>query len=91
MLPFDESIIRQVIVRIKSVQSIATYLPKRRGEEERVEGGEEKNMVEYLVLQKRILKGEEGPWLVWGTVEETDPDEILGDKQEAHQPVVAKQ
>ena len=31
-----------------------------------------KDVTEYLVLQRRILRGEEGPWKIWGTTTETD-------------------
>lgn len=67
MLPIKESAIRQVVVSIRSVQSLGK--------------GEEKNVTEYLVLQTRIMNGKAtGKWKVWGTVEESDVDTELGDK-----------
>jgi hypothetical protein len=38
-----------------------------------VEGtGEPREMGEYVVIQRRIVMQKEEPWMVWGTVEETD-------------------
>ena len=46
-----------------------------------VEGtGEEKDIREYLVLQKRVLKGQETDWVIWGTTDETDVKNIVGSK-----------
>lgn len=39
--------------------------------------GEEKDISEYMVLQRRMWKEIEEPWMVWGTTEETDPDTVL--------------
>ena len=39
----------------------------------------EKKTVEYVVLQKRMLRGEEGKWKIWGTIEESKVEDILGD------------
>lgn len=44
--------------------------------------GEEKDVREYLVLQKRILREQEGEWMVWGTTGETDVEDILEDQRE---------
>lgn len=33
--------------------------------------GEEKEVTEYLVVQKRLWKGVEGEWMIWGTEQET--------------------
>ena len=76
-----DSALRQVIVKIKSKQSIAQLKRNAAGEgEEEVlpGGGEVKKLLEYLVLQRRIFKAVEGPWKIWGTVEETKPEEVLG-------------
>ncbi len=71
---------RQHVVKIRSVQSLDTLLKK--GEtvsEDQYTTGEKKRMVEYLVLQRRFIKGVEGPWLVWGTVQETKASSVLQD------------
>ncbi|KAI9674987.1 MAG: hypothetical protein M1817_001393 [Caeruleum heppii] len=65
--------LRQAVVRIQSRQSLTRYTS--RGDV--VPGtGEAKDIKEYLVLQKRLWKGEESPWLVWGTTEETQVDDV---------------
>lgn len=58
---------RQAVVRIKSIQSIAKYDFKSR----LVPGtGVPKEVTEWVVLQKRKTPSEEAPWVVWGTTEE---------------------
>ena len=42
--------------------------------------GEQKNVKEYLVLQKRILQAQEGEWIIWGTTDETDVKDIIKGK-----------
>ena len=78
----DKSGFRQHVVKIKSVQSLDPLVTKGRtlSETEYV-AGEKKPMVEYMVLQKRIFKGKEGPWLVWGTVQETNAYDVLKNKE----------
>ena len=79
MLPFEGSALRQVIVFLKSRQSLARFVSSGPGRPEHlVKGtGEEKQVSEYLVLQRRIWKEREEPWMVWGTTNETDPDTVL--------------
>ena len=43
--------------------------------------GEEKDVKEYLVLQRRLLKDQEGPWKIWGTTDETDVTDIFESKR----------
>ena len=40
---------------------------------------ETKKMIEYLVLQRTMLKGKEGVWKIWGTIEESKVEDALGD------------
>ena len=47
--------------------------------------GEAKDMTEYLVLQRRICKGVEEPWMVWGFGEETDYPRLLKMREEMEQ------
>lgn len=60
---------RQLIVRLVSRQR----LTKSKASETKMDAaeGEWKDMVEYVVIQKRLLNGEEGPWMIWGMAEET--------------------
>lgn len=58
-------IFRQVVIRMHSRQRLT---PKKHG----VTTGEMKevDIFEFLVLQKRFYMGKEGPWKIWGTVQE---------------------
>ena len=51
---------------------------------------EQKTILEYVVLQKRILSGEEGEWRIWGTIEESKVEEVLGDDALVAAPVIGK-
>lgn len=79
MLPVKEAWMRQAVVRIESRQSLARIIgvgPD--GQEIIAKGtGQEKEIREYVVLQRRIWKGAEEPWIVWGTTEETSLSKIL--------------
>jgi protein MBA1 len=39
--------------------------------------GMEKDVVEYLVLQRRMDGWKEGDWVVWGTTEETTLEDVM--------------
>jgi len=60
--------LRQAVVRIASRQKLTRY---------GVDGsvvpgsGQEKETVEYLVIQKKLERAAEQEWMVWGTTEET--------------------
>lgn len=71
--------IRQAIVRIRSIQSLTKTISGLDGEEDSVVKGTGKEIPtdEYLVIQRRIWKGREGPWIVWGTTQESNMTEIL--------------
>ena len=45
------------------------------------DNGKEKEIVEYLVLQKRVIRGFEEDWKVWGFAKESTP-EILAEDEE---------
>ena len=78
LLPIvPKSVLRQHVVRITSVQSLDPRSRDTESSENEYAAGEKKRMVEYLVLQRRIFKGKEGPWLVWGTVQETEAGSVL--------------
>ena len=82
-------------MRLHSVQSLEkTTLGKQVGAGQQAEvlareGGEEKEVVEYLVIEKKYDgKGVEGTWCVWGTTEETTglfflPAFLIGGKKSA--------
>jgi protein MBA1 len=67
-LPIEKSGLRQAVVRISSRQSLTRY----KGDGTPVpRTGTEKEIREYLVIQKMLIKGTEEPWKVWGTTDET--------------------
>ena len=78
MLPLKASAMRQAVVRIQSRQSLARITGVRPDGQEMVAKGtgEEKEIREYVVVQRRLWKGVEGPWTVWGTTEETSLSKI---------------
>lgn len=69
-----ESVMRQAVVRIKSVQKLTRdEIPSEDVDEKNLPDPEqtEKQVTEYVVIQKRVLRGIEEPWKFWGTTEET--------------------
>ena len=80
-LPVEGVAIRQAVVRIASRQKLVRWVPGNggRGKLQMVEGtGKEKDVVEYLVMQKKCEGWEEGDWMVWGTTQETGLNDVLG-------------
>lgn len=70
-LPIDGLALRQAVVRVVSTQKLTRWV-KERGEEKMVEGsGRERDVVEYVVLQRRTVGDVEEGWMVWGTTAET--------------------
>jgi protein MBA1 len=45
------------------------------------DNGVPKTVVEYLVLQKRVIRGKEEDWKVWGFAEESTPERIEKDEE----------
>lgn len=80
MLPYRGAALRQVVVRMRSRQSLARMVSNGKNKSGTlVQGtGEEIDVSEYLVLQRRMLRNEEGPWLIWGTTSETEPARLIG-------------
>jgi len=65
--------IRQAVVRIQSRQSLAKLK-----DGQVVPGtGHPRDVKEYLVIQRLIKSGKEGPWMVWGTTEETTVEKVI--------------
>lgn len=79
MLPVKGSGLRQVVVRLQSSQSLARITSRGNADRELPTNGhgKEKQIQEYLVLQRRIWKEKEEPWMIWGTTEESSLDEQL--------------
>lgn len=75
-LPLDGWAIRQAVVRISSRQKLTRY----RANGTVVPGtGKEKDVVEYIVLQKMYSNWKDAEWKVWGTTDVT----TLPDLEEA--------
>jgi hypothetical protein len=66
-LPFPNSSVRQVVVRISSVQEYTLA---------NAAASTTRNHTDYVVIQKMTTKGEEGEWKIWGLVHPTSPEEI---------------
>ncbi|KAL9118566.1 MAG: hypothetical protein Q9187_004885, partial [Circinaria calcarea] len=66
--------LRQAVVSLWTRQSLARIGP----DGQVTEGtGAEKVVQEYVVVQRRMWKEKEEPWMVWGTVEESDWKQIV--------------
>ncbi|XMA14789.1 hypothetical protein WAI453_007580 [Rhynchosporium graminicola] len=71
-IPMDGAAIRQAVVRIRSTQRLTRWVNGKQ-----VEGtGKEREVTEYVVLQRMTQGWEEGGWMVWGTTEETTVEEL---------------
>lgn len=79
MLQVKDAGIRQVVVRIKSSQSLVKIKRDPHTQEEATVPGtdNEKIVDEYLVIQRRIWKGQEERWRIWGTTQEVDVNKLL--------------
>lgn len=55
--------------------------PANLEEEEQAALKNAKEAVEYLVVQKMLLKGVEGPWKVWGTTEEMTMERLEAEER----------
>lgn len=78
-MQYEGAAIRQAVVRIRSIQSLKRTVHGSLHHEDSgaKDPGEGKQMDEYLVIQRNIWKGKEQPWMVWGTIQEPDADELL--------------
>ncbi|KAH9216170.1 hypothetical protein DL95DRAFT_297493 [Leptodontidium sp. 2 PMI_412] len=76
-IPVDGMALRQAVVRISSTQRLTRWVKGKGGELEIVPGsGKEKDVVEYLVLQKMAKGWKENEWQVWGTTTETTLSDV---------------
>ena len=75
-LPVDGMAMRQAVVRISSKQKLTRWRTVQ-GRDEIIEGsGKEKDVVEYVVVQRLWKDWEPGPWMVWGTTKEVTLDDV---------------
>ena len=82
----EKSAVYQVVIKLKSMQSLEK-IPANRSPSGTTE---DREVVEYLVLQKITLNGKEEKYKIWGTVEESNED-VLGNDTIAAKPAVGKQ
>lgn len=79
------SAIRQAVVRLRSMQKLEKFKVRRekkgpkKGEETLVPEGNAvpQEFDEYVVVQKLMFRGKESPWMVWGSIQESEPDDLL--------------
>lgn len=92
-IPMDESVIMQVVVKVKSIQSLQKF---RRGVGQREEsiiqgpGDQPKTMVEYVVLQRMMIEGKLNDWMIWGTTQESKVEDVLGEENSLRSPAIGK-
>ena len=89
MLQQKKSVIMQSVVRLRSIQSLRKFIKGVGGQEHAITKGsenEQKRIVEYVVLQKTIIEGEENPWMFWGTTQESKLENVLGEENPAGSP-----
>jgi len=77
-----QTTIQQVCVKMQSLQSLKKVKRVKQGRAtvevlEEGSSAEPKKVVEYLVVQRLCKRGKMGPWMVWGTTTESDPQEAL--------------
>ncbi|KAH8782340.1 MBA1-like protein-domain-containing protein [Hyaloscypha sp. PMI_1271] len=76
-LPIEGAAVIQAVVRIASRQKLTRWVKGKSGSMEVVPGsGKEKDVVEYVVLQRQYEGWREGEWQVWGTTQETTLDDV---------------
>ena len=75
-LDVEKSALYQVVVKIKSMQNL-----ERTAENGFASDAMEKRVVEYVVLQKLVWRGKEEKWKIWGTIEESRVEDVLGDNK----------
>lgn len=92
-LPREQSAIMQVVVKIKSTQSLQRIAKSNLGKKSIDSHGSQeaqKTLVEYVVLQRMMLDGKESPWRIWGTTQETEVEDVLGEETSIGPPAMRK-
>ena len=75
-LPVEGAAVMQAVVKIASRQKLTRFVKGKSGLEVVPGSGKEKDVVEYVVLQKQYDSWREGEWQVWGTTKETTLEDI---------------
>jgi protein MBA1 len=74
---YDDTGVQQIVFRMQSNQGIEY----RRGGK-KIEGSQEGQVIEYLVLQRQMLRGAFKEWKVWGFANEWDLETVEEDAQQ---------
>lgn len=69
----DGAAIRQAVIRLDTRQKLSRY---RANGEVIAPSEKAKDILEYVVIQKRTIKGKEQDWQIWGTTEETTLEKV---------------
>ncbi|RKF59097.1 hypothetical protein GcC1_178005 [Golovinomyces cichoracearum] len=69
--PINGVVLRQAVVQICSRQKLTRYTMKRNGQLEQIQGsGKEKDVTEYVVIQRIYEQWQPLNWMIWGTTKE---------------------
>jgi len=75
--PIEGSAVHQAVVKISSRQKLTRWVMGKDGKMAVAKGsGKEKDVVEYVVLQRSYERWSVGDWHIWGTTKETTLDDI---------------
>jgi protein MBA1 len=79
---YDETGIQQIVLRLRSDQSLQYDAASRDSRDRKLRySPKEGEVLEYLVLQRQILRGVFKEWKVWGFANEWDMESIEEDAQ----------
>lgn len=76
--PINGMLIRQAVVQVCSRQKLTRYTKARGTSQlELIQGsGKEKDVVEYVVIQRIYEQWQPNNWMVWGTAQETSLEDL---------------
>ena len=93
-LETEKSALYQVVVKIRSQQSLERTRSNKDGLSSDTTKEKEpiiENMTEYVILQRKMLRGDEGEWKISGTMEESKVEDVLANDAAVAIPAGGKQ
>ena len=93
-LETEKSALYQVVVKIRSQQSLERTRSIKDGLSSDTTKEKEpiiENMTEYVILQRKMLRGDEGEWKISGTMEESKVEDVLANDAAVAIPAAGKQ
>ncbi|PMD46407.1 hypothetical protein L207DRAFT_417617 [Hyaloscypha variabilis F] len=75
-MPIEGAAVMQAVVKIASRQKLTRFVRGKNGLEIVPGSGKEKDVVEYVVLQRQYEGWRGGEWRIWGTTKETTLEDI---------------